>query len=85
MSYQISPDIEARLQAQISTGRFSSEEEVLREALDVLEKRQRGLEELQALVSEAEADVIAGRIGTFDVEKTLDAVRLRQSPQQDSE
>ena len=85
MTYQIPPDLEVRVQAQISTGQFASEEEVLHEALDALEKRQRGLEELQAMTREAEGDIIAGRVDAFDVDKTLDAVRQRVSQQPNSQ
>lgn len=77
MSYQISPNLEARVQAQISTGKFANEEEVLLEALNTLEKRERGLEELQSLVQTADEDIAAGRVGKFDIDKTLTAVRER--------
>ena len=76
MSYQISTDIESRVQAQILSGKFANEEEVLKESLDTLEKRQQGLEKLQAMVREAEEDLIAGRVGPFDLGQTLDAVRV---------
>lgn len=75
MAYQIPSDLIARVQAQVATGRFGSEDEVLREALDSLEKRQRGFSEIQAMVREAEEDVAAGRVGDFDVDKTMAGVR----------
>jgi len=84
MSYQISTDLESRVQAQILSGKFASEEEVLREALDTLEGRQQGLERLQAMVREAEEDLIAGRVGPLDVGQTIDAIRVRLAQQQDS-
>jgi predicted transcriptional regulator len=40
MAYELSPDINARVQARLATGEFSTPEEVLREALDTLERRQ---------------------------------------------
>ena len=85
MAYRIPPDLEARVQAQITTGRFGSEDEVLREALDTLEKRQRGLEEMQTLVLEAEADIAVGRVGEFDVDRTIDAVEARLAHQKESQ
>jgi putative addiction module CopG family antidote len=75
--YQFPPDIERRVQAQIETGQFDTEDDVLREAIGTLEKRQRGLQELRDMVREADADIAAGRVGPFDADKTKDAVRLR--------
>ena len=40
MSIQVSPDVETRIRAQVSTGQFATENDVLREAMDSLEKRQ---------------------------------------------
>jgi Arc/MetJ-type ribon-helix-helix transcriptional regulator len=52
-----------------------TEDDVLREAIDTLEKRQRGLCELQEKVREAEADIAAGRRWPFDADETKSAVR----------
>ena len=79
MSYQFPPDLEQRIQAQIATGEFSTEEDVIREALDTLEKRQCGLKELRQMVKEADDDIAAGRVGPFDAEETKRAVRNRLS------
>ena len=38
MQYQIPPDIQERVKAQIALGLFESEEEVLRRAMDALEQ-----------------------------------------------
>jgi len=77
MVLQLSADLEQRIQAQITSGQFRTEEDVVREALDSLERRQVSLGSLQQLVQGAEADVQAGRIGSFDVEQTKRAVRNR--------
>ncbi len=79
MSHQLPPDLEQRIKAQIETGEFESEEDVLREALDTLEKRQRGLNELRQMVREADDDIAAGRVGPFDAKETKRAVRERLS------
>ena len=79
MSLQLPPDLEERIKAQIETGQFETEEDVLREALDTLEKRQRGLQELRQMVREADDDIAAGRVGPFDAEETKRAVRQRLS------
>lgn len=84
MAYKIPSDLFARVQAQVATGQFSNEEEVLREALDALEKRQRGLKELQAMVKEAEADIAAGKVGPFEIDQTMARVRERLEQQSSS-
>jgi len=38
MSYQIPPDIEERLKARMSDGRYQSEDDVLREAMNALDQ-----------------------------------------------
>lgn len=77
MPYHFPPDIEDRVRAQIESGQFATEDDVLREAIDTLEKRQRGLLELQDMVREADADIAAGRVGPFDSDETKRAVRKR--------
>ena len=81
MMMQISAELERRILAHIASGKCQTEEDVIREALDTLERRQIGLRALQQQVSEAEADIQAGRIGPFDVEATQRAVRERLGKQ----
>ena len=47
MPYYFPADIERRIRAQIETGAFETEDAVLREAIDTLERRQKGLARLQ--------------------------------------
>jgi len=75
--YQFPSDIEQRVRAQIETGRFETEDDVLREAIDTLEKRQRGLSQLQQMISEADEDIAAGRVAVFNADETKAAVRER--------
>lgn len=77
MPYQFPPDIEQRVRAQIESGQFETEDDVLREAIDTLEKRQRGLRTLRDMVGEADVDIAAGRVGPFDAVATKRAVRQR--------
>ena len=77
MQYQFPSDIQQRVQAQIKTGPFETEDDVLREAIDTLERRQHGLRKLQEMVREADEDIAAGRVGPFDADKTKAAVRER--------
>lgn len=75
MNLSLPADIADRIQAQLATGEFKSEEEVLREALDTLERRQESLARLKEIVAEAEADIAAGRVGPFDREALKQQVR----------
>lgn len=77
MSYQFPPDLQQRVKALMETGSFKSEDHVLREAVDALERRQKGLAQLQEMVREADQDVVAGRVRPFDAEETKRAVRER--------
>ncbi|NUQ63719.1 MAG: type II toxin-antitoxin system ParD family antitoxin [Pirellulales bacterium] len=77
MSYQFPPDIQQRVRAQMESGQFETEDDVLREAIDTLERRQRGLQELRDMVREADDDIAAGRVGAFDPDRTKSAVRKR--------
>ncbi len=77
MRYHFPPDIEQRVRAQLENGEFETEDDVLREAIDSLEKRQRGLREIQGMVRQADDDIAAGRVGPFNPEETKNAVRKR--------
>jgi Arc/MetJ-type ribon-helix-helix transcriptional regulator len=74
-------DLRNRIHAQLATGAFSTEEEVLREAIETLERRQRALRQLQEMVAAAEEDVAAGRLGVFDREQIKRDVRRRLADQ----
>jgi putative addiction module CopG family antidote len=77
MNFSLPHDIADRIQAQFATGHFTSEVQVLREALEALERRQTSLAKLRSMVDEAEAEVQAGQIGTFDVDDIVRDVRRR--------
>ncbi len=77
MPYPFPTDIYERVRAQIETGLFESEDDVIREAIDTLEKRQRGLERIRVMVREADLDIAAGRIAPFDADETKRIVRQR--------
>jgi putative addiction module CopG family antidote len=77
MNQSFPADIRQRIDAQIAAGNFTNESDVLREALDGLERRQRGLARLRELVAVAEDDVAAQRVGAFDREDIKRDVRRR--------
>lgn len=77
MPYQLPADVEQRVREQIKSGAFQTEDEVLREAIDTLEKRQRGLRTLREMVREADEDIAAGRVGPFNADETKKAIKKR--------
>lgn len=81
MTYPLPSDILSRIQAQLAGGGFDSEEQVLREAIEALERRQQGVAKLRQMIDAAQADVAAGRIGPFDREALKRDVRDRLAEQ----
>ena len=77
MLYDFPSDIQQRVRAQMESGQFETEDDVLREAINTLEKRQRGLRKLQDMVREADEDIAAGRVGPFNADETKNAIRKR--------
>ena len=77
MNDSLPADIQQRVDAQMASGSFKSKDDVLREALDVLERRQRGLLQLREIVAAAEADATAGRMGPFDRDDIKRDIRER--------
>ena len=77
MAYQIPPDLEPRIQAQLRDGEYQTPEGVLPAAMDTLERRQHGLQEIRQMVREADEDLAAGRVGPFDADHTKRLVRER--------
>jgi Arc/MetJ-type ribon-helix-helix transcriptional regulator len=81
MNYSIPIDVLQRIDAQLAGGGFSSPDQVLREAIDALERRQRGIETLRAMVTVAEEDVVAGRVAPLDRAAIQREVRDRLAAQ----
>ncbi len=75
MSLTLPTDIQQRIQAQLASGMFTSVDDVLRQAMDTLEKRQSALGSLQRMVSLADDELQAERSGPFDSEQTKSTVR----------
>lgn len=75
MPYQLPSDIQQRVRAQMETGQFQTEGDVLREAIDTFEKLQRGLRAIRDMVHEADEDIAAGRVGPFNADETRIAVK----------
>lgn len=79
MTHQLPPDILARVEAQIAAGAYADPDAVLRDALDGLERRQQSLERLRAMVREADEDIAAGRVGSFDASRTFNRVTAQSN------
>jgi Arc/MetJ-type ribon-helix-helix transcriptional regulator len=50
MAYQFPADLEERVQAHMATGRYASEDEVLRDALDTLDTVETEAQDVQAAI-----------------------------------
>ena len=85
MNQSLPPDIQQRIDAQLASGVFASEADVLREALESLERRQHGLRQLHEMVAVAEADVAASRVGAFDRDDIKRDIRRRLADKEISE
>jgi len=60
MNVELSPDQRAFVQKAIESGRFTREEDAVREALALWEERERRRLEIVAMVEEAEASLARG-------------------------
>lgn len=81
MSISLPADLAAQVQAHLATGQFASEEQVLREALSMLERRQQSMAHLKELIRAAEDDVAAGRVAPFDRDELKREVRAKLAAQ----
>jgi antitoxin ParD1/3/4 len=73
-SYTLGKHFEAFVQAQLASGRYGNASEVLRDALRLMEERERRLASLDASIERGMADINAGRVhDAEDVFKELKA------------
>lgn len=73
MNVDLTPDQRAFAQRAIESGRFSSEEEAVQEALVLWEERERRRLEILAMLDEAEASLARGE-GREITEKSMKAL-----------
>jgi antitoxin ParD1/3/4 len=69
-SYTLGKYFEDFVQAQLASGRYNNASEVLREALRLMEDRERKLAALDASIERGLADIKAGRV--HDAEQVFD-------------
>lgn len=61
MEVHLTPQQQSFLERSVRTGRFASQEEAVREAVELLEKQERAREEMRAAVDEGDDDIAHGR------------------------
>jgi antitoxin ParD1/3/4 len=61
-SYTLGEHFESFVKAQLASGRYENASEVLRDALRLMEERERRLSSLDAAIERGVADVKAGRV-----------------------
>ena len=61
-SYTLGPHYEAFVQGQLASGRYNNKSEVVRDALRLMEERERRLAALDAPITRGLADAKAGRV-----------------------
>jgi len=61
-SYTLGKHFESFVQAQLASGRYGNASEVLRDALRLMEDRERRLASLDAAIERGVADIEAGRV-----------------------
>jgi len=61
-SYTLGQHFEAFVQAQLASGRYNNASEVLRDALRLMEDRERRLAALDTAIARGLADIDAGRV-----------------------
>jgi antitoxin ParD1/3/4 len=75
VSVTLGEDFEAFIQAQLDSGRYENAGDVVRDALRLLEERERKLAELDAALAIGLADIEAGRV--HDADKVLDELEAK--------
>jgi antitoxin ParD1/3/4 len=65
-SYTLGSHFESFVQAQLASGRYNNASEVLRDALRLMEDRERKLAALDTAIERGMADISAGRVTDAD-------------------
>ncbi|MGC2620900.1 MAG: type II toxin-antitoxin system ParD family antitoxin [Acidobacteriaceae bacterium] len=71
MNVSLTPELEKLVQEKVESGRYTSASEVVREALRLMEKRDRRMEEREEALKEFQA-MIDGRIAEADAGMVMD-------------
>lgn len=80
MNVSLTPQLEAYVRAKVETGLYTSSSEVVREALRMMEQRERQQQEkLEALRRDIQEGLDSGSAGPFDEEEMLAEFRRRKN------
>jgi len=71
-SYTLGKHFESFVQGQLASGRYNNASEVLRDALRLMEERERRMAALDASIDRGIADINAGRV--HDLDQVCDAL-----------
>ncbi len=84
-SYSIGPHFEAFIQAQLASGRYGNASEVVRDALRLMEEREKKFAALDAAIAQGVADAEAGHV--YDADEVFEELlaELRAMPEQAAE
>jgi len=74
-SYTLGKHFEDFVQAQLASGRYGNASEVLRDALRLMEDRERKLASLDASIARGLADIEAGRV--YDADEVFDELEAK--------
>lgn len=74
-SYTLGQHFEAFIQAQLASGRYHDASEVVRDALRLMEERERRLAAVDAAIERGLADIEAGRV--HDADAVFDELEAR--------
>jgi antitoxin ParD1/3/4 len=74
-SYTLGQHFEAFIQAQLASGRYADASEVVRDALRLMEQRERRLAAVDAALERGLADIEAGRV--HDADAVFDELEAR--------
>jgi len=74
-SYTLGKHFESFVQSQLASGRYGNASEVLRDALRLMEDRERKLASLDAAIEQGMADIGVGRIHSAD--EVFDELKAR--------
>ena len=72
-SFVIGERYEAFIDKQVASGRFNNASEVVRAGLRLLEDEEAKLEELRAMIDEADAEIAAGKGIVIESDEDLEA------------
>jgi antitoxin ParD1/3/4 len=85
MRLSLTREVEAAIQAKVATGKYASANEVVREALELLDERERTrqarIQKLRQEAAQGLEDIEQGRVGPLNIEEIKAEGRRRLAAQ----